>query len=126
MACRSCHHQGLKPHSFHGSARLKPCPDTNQIITSCSRKCRNSSGRGKPAPPTNTPRHRSLTVAARIGVGELGRGRVHQKALLDFLKAVLQDVHPLFDSLYAISRVDFELAKLNLDITLPGKKRRRE
>src|ERR1017187_4996168 len=42
MACRSCHHQGLKPHSFHGSARLKPCPDTNQIITSCSRKCRNS------------------------------------------------------------------------------------
>src|ERR1017187_2976973 len=45
MACRSCHHQGLKPHSFHGSARLKPCPDTNQIITSCSRKCRNSSRR---------------------------------------------------------------------------------
>src|ERR1019366_5547650 len=45
MACRSCHHQGLKPHSFHGSARLKPCPDTNQIITSCSRKCRNSSDR---------------------------------------------------------------------------------
>src|ERR1039457_6191971 len=42
IACRSCHHQGLKPHSFHGSARLKPCPDTNQIITSCSRKCRNS------------------------------------------------------------------------------------
>src|ERR1022692_2237429 len=45
MACRSCHHQGLKPHSFHGSARLKPCPDTNQIITSCSRKCRNSRAR---------------------------------------------------------------------------------
>src|ERR1039458_8179985 len=47
MACRSCHHQGLKPHSFHGSARLKPCPDTNQIITSCSRKCRNSRRRLK-------------------------------------------------------------------------------
>src|ERR1035441_9901509 len=45
MACRSCHHQGLKPHSFHGSARLKPCPDTNQIITSCRRKCRISSRR---------------------------------------------------------------------------------
>src|ERR1039458_4679328 len=48
MACRSCHHQGLKPHSFHGSARLKPCPFTKQIIKSCSRKCRNSSGRRKP------------------------------------------------------------------------------
>src|ERR1035438_93138 len=47
MACRSCHHQRLKPHSFHGSARLKPCPDTNQIITSCSRKCRNSRRRLK-------------------------------------------------------------------------------
>src|ERR1039457_4551879 len=42
MARRSCHHQGLKPHSFHGSARLKPCPDTNQIITSCSRPGRSS------------------------------------------------------------------------------------
>src|ERR1035441_6396279 len=45
IASRSCHHQGLKPHSFRGSARLKPCPDTNQIITSCIRKCRNSSRR---------------------------------------------------------------------------------
>src|ERR1039458_5075884 len=45
MASRACHHQGLKPHSFHGSARLKPCPDTNQIITSCRRKWRNSSRR---------------------------------------------------------------------------------
>jgi hypothetical protein len=33
---------GAKAHSFRGSAWLKPCPDTNQIITSCSRKCRNS------------------------------------------------------------------------------------
>src|ERR1017187_3163877 len=49
IACRSCHHQGLKPHSFHGSARLKPCPDTNQIITSCSRKCRNSRAGLRPA-----------------------------------------------------------------------------
>src|ERR1019366_171254 len=47
MASRACHYQGLKPHSFPGTARLKPCPDTNQIITSCSRKCRNSSRRLK-------------------------------------------------------------------------------
>src|ERR1035438_9404707 len=37
----------LKPHFFHGSARLKPCPDTNQIITSYSRKCRTSRRRLK-------------------------------------------------------------------------------
>ena len=42
IASRSCHHQGLKPYAFRGSARLKPCPDTNQIITSRSRKLRAS------------------------------------------------------------------------------------
>src|ERR1039458_6821615 len=55
IACRSCHHQGLKPHSFHGSARLKPCPDTNQIITSCSRKCRNSRRTHSCAMPLSFP-----------------------------------------------------------------------
>src|ERR1017187_5332148 len=78
IACRSCHHQGLKPHSFHGSARLKPCPETNQIITSCSRKCRNSSRRlsagvsrceefapGPKAPSTLENKGQSSAQAAR-------------------------------------------------------------
>src|ERR1035441_4211400 len=52
--CPEGHYEQVSPspgakaqYLSHGSARLKPCPDTNQIITSCSRKCRNSRRRLK-------------------------------------------------------------------------------
>src|ERR1039457_1084214 len=48
----SRHHQGLKPSTSRmGSARLKPCPDTNQMIQ--AQYLSHGSARLKPCPDTN-------------------------------------------------------------------------
>ena len=80
IASRSCHHQGLKPYAFRGSARLKPCPDTNQIITSRSRKLRASTRVSTRHAKVRAPQQHRTRIFRLTPIGVCPGGLPHRAA----------------------------------------------